>query len=214
VGEAWNKGWEKASGDILGWLGSDDMYESGAISEVVKFFKENPDVYFLVGKCNLIDDRGKKISTVGLRNYDIKKVFRSGINPIPASSAFYRTEVIKKVGFLNPDIQICDFDYWIRVSNVFRIYPLDRVFSSFRIHTSSATGLAGSYSKYAKEMHRLIKHHYNKGFSFSWVIGYLLSVIIDMMRSFLGPSILYYKFLYSLKKIWLTINPFINTRQN
>ena len=42
--EAINKGLSRASGEIVAWLNSDDMYLPGAISAAVKAFAANPEV--------------------------------------------------------------------------------------------------------------------------------------------------------------------------
>ena len=41
--DAVNKGWRMASGNILGWLNSDDLYEPGALKTVGRFFSNRPD---------------------------------------------------------------------------------------------------------------------------------------------------------------------------
>ncbi len=40
--DAINKGFRKASGEIIAWLNSDDLYLPGAISSAVELFQENP----------------------------------------------------------------------------------------------------------------------------------------------------------------------------
>ncbi|HNA90049.1 MAG TPA: glycosyltransferase, partial [Anaerolineales bacterium] len=42
--DAINKGFNRAKGDILAWLNSDDTYNPKAIGEAVKFLIEHPDV--------------------------------------------------------------------------------------------------------------------------------------------------------------------------
>src|SRR5712664_4752807 len=44
-----NKGWERATGDILTWLNSDDTFLPGAVSAAVKYFAEHPDVGIVFG---------------------------------------------------------------------------------------------------------------------------------------------------------------------
>jgi glycosyltransferase involved in cell wall biosynthesis len=49
--EAINKGFEKATGEIITWLNSDDLYEKDALLTIGKMFAESPDVDFIFGDC-------------------------------------------------------------------------------------------------------------------------------------------------------------------
>ena len=44
-----NKGFERATGDIFGWLNSDDWYHPGALRSVAAAFAANPDAGAVVG---------------------------------------------------------------------------------------------------------------------------------------------------------------------
>lgn len=202
--DAWNKGWRLSKGEILGWLGGDDFYEPGAIATVVEFFKSNLDAYFVFGRCNLIDDRNRKILTVGTNDFDLDTVLSSCTSVIPNPSAFYKQEVIKKIGQLRTDINCCDFDYWIRVGKIYKIYHMNEVLSSFRIHKNSTSGSKNSYRIYAKERYQLVKQ-YGGGFSLNGLIGYLISFIMDMFKHVFGSPLIYYRITYSLKNLLITI---------
>ena len=55
---ALNKGFARASGDVMSWLCSDDRFEPGAMSVVAEaILKHRPDL--VVGGCRLIDEMGK-----------------------------------------------------------------------------------------------------------------------------------------------------------
>jgi glycosyltransferase involved in cell wall biosynthesis len=202
--DAWNKGWKISKGEILGWLGGDDIYEQGAISTVVEFFKSNLDAYFVFGKCNLIDNKGRKILVIGLKDFDIDRTLRTCTNPIPTPAAFYKREVIQKAGFLNTDVHCCDFDYWIRVGKIYKLYRVNEVLSSFRIHKSSTSGAKNSYRTYAGERYRLVKK-YGGGFSLSCLIGCLIAFIMDMLKHVFGSQLIYYRFTYTFKNLLLSI---------
>lgn len=198
--DAWNKGWDLSRGEIIGWLGADDFYASAALGHVVEFFRLNPDAYFVYGKCLTIDNKGQRIAVMGQTNIDIDRALHRGINPIPATSAFYKREVIEQIGKLRTDINICDFDYWIRVGKRYKLYHLDEVLSSFRIHRGSTTGCANYYKRYAKERLLLMKEH-GKGFSLMWLAGYVLSYIVVLLRDQFGDSSIVYSMVYLIKRI-------------
>ncbi len=58
---ALNKGFAKATGDIFGWLNSDDVYMPGAFSHVVKKFEEYPDKKVVYGNWCELDEEDNKL---------------------------------------------------------------------------------------------------------------------------------------------------------
>ena len=57
--EAINKGWKKATGEILAWLNSDDLLYPRALNQVSATFNEHPEVDILYGDCDCVDQDGK-----------------------------------------------------------------------------------------------------------------------------------------------------------
>lgn len=119
--EAWNKGWEVANGDIFGFLGADDLLIPGAILTVIEFFKSNPDAYFVYGGCNYIDEENKVTRKYPAQDFDLDTLINYA-NYIPTTSAFYRRELVQRIGPMDTTIHLCDIDYWIRAGKLFRIY--------------------------------------------------------------------------------------------
>src|SRR5262245_40759296 len=58
-----NKGFSRATGEILAWLNSDDTYEPHAIRTVVRHMMATGAVV-TYGNCNLIDETGARTSVV------------------------------------------------------------------------------------------------------------------------------------------------------
>ena len=56
-----NKGLRMATGDIVAFLNSDDVYTEGTLDKVVTYFKENTDCMWLTGYCRIIDENNKEI---------------------------------------------------------------------------------------------------------------------------------------------------------
>src|SRR6516165_8828702 len=67
-----NKGFAKASGQILAWLNSDDTYESGVFAEVAKMFERHPEADVISGRCRIWsgDARDRLIAPSPLRCFD------------------------------------------------------------------------------------------------------------------------------------------------
>ena len=185
VGEAWNKGLRMANGQIFGWLGSDDISEPRAIQTVVDFFKDNPDAYFVFGDCHYINEAGEVIRKSKTMDFNLKEMINDA-NCIPCSSAFYRREVIDRVGWVASFIGD-DRDYWIRIGKVFPIHRIERVLSSFRVHEGSAT--TGSSVK-VRRMHMredyLTTRRHGGGIFSRYCRRYYWFIIVEGLRPVLG----------------------------
>lgn len=185
TGEAWNKGLRMAKGEIFGELGSDDMYQPDAIQKVVDFFKANPDAYFVFGGCNYINGQGEVIGEVQTKEFDLEEIIKVGCY-VPTPSSFYRREVVERVGFY--DTLGNDLDYLIRVGKVFKIYRIEDVLSSFRIHEGSATrGIRKEIRKMWLREDCLVSRRYGGGFFSGYCKRYYRYLIIEALRPVLGP---------------------------
>ncbi len=58
--DALNKGFSHATGEILAWLNSDDIYFPGAVSDAVSVLMEQPNVGMVYGDADLIDDSARR----------------------------------------------------------------------------------------------------------------------------------------------------------
>src|SRR5690348_14672359 len=57
--DAINKGFNRANGEILAWLNSDDTYHPQAVAEAVKYLIEHPEVGMVYADCNFIDEQDR-----------------------------------------------------------------------------------------------------------------------------------------------------------
>ncbi len=53
---ALNQGLARATGDVIGWLNSDDLYTDGTLARVGRYFAEHPDIMLLHGDCLMVDE--------------------------------------------------------------------------------------------------------------------------------------------------------------
>ncbi len=155
---AWNKGWKIARGEVLGWLGADDYYEPDTAMIINNFFNNNPNACFVFGRCNTIDETGKRIYAYPQQRYSLDSLINDG-NIIPAPSAFYRKKVIRKIGDLDVGMNAADYDYWIRVGKQFEIYQMDRVLSHFRVHKGSTSGSTNADYMFRRQDFRISRRH-------------------------------------------------------
>jgi len=182
--DAWNKGLLLSKGDILGWLGSDDTYTPDALRTVVEFFTLNPDASFVFGICDVIDQNDQLMGQSGTEDFDLEEMLDYGCR-VPTCSAFYKREVIAQVGLLDTSFLPGDFDYWIRVGKVFRLYRIEKVLSKFRIHPGSISGSKGIERKYAYIMYKTSRRHGGRIFSRHFK-RYRIMPVVEFLRPVFG----------------------------
>ena len=113
-GDAVNKGFARARGEILGWLNSDDTYEPIAVSTVVRYFQEHPDVVMVYGDAYHMDKKGRVTTQYPTEPFSLKRLWRFSFLCQPA--VFIRSEVFREVGPLDISLQVAmDYDYWCRI---------------------------------------------------------------------------------------------------
>ena len=140
--DAINKGLKKASGHIISWLNSDDLYAEGALAIVAAEFDRQP-FDWLVGRCeNIAADDTPIRSRVAaykdfyLRRYSFRRLIRENFIAQPA--VFWRREFGQS---LDPSLHYTmDYDLWLRMAMAAPPRVVDRVLARFRIHAGSKSG--------------------------------------------------------------------------
>ena len=127
-------GFALASGDILGWLNSDDVYEPSTLSEVARYFEQNPSVRFVFGDATWIDPAGRVLR----RKREMpfwKWVWLRTYNYIPQPSAFWRRDLYEEVGGLDRSFDLAmDTDLFARFSDRTKPAHVPRLWSRMRAH--------------------------------------------------------------------------------
>src|SRR5262245_16828402 len=129
-----NKGWQRACGEILAWLNSDDTYNPGALRCAVEALRDNPAVGMVYSDMNYIDASSKIIYRLRSQPYEFHKLLLD--NYVTQSTAFVRREVLDAVGFLDESFNlIMDHELWLRVGRTNAVaYLPGAVLANLRIY--------------------------------------------------------------------------------
>lgn len=134
-----NKGFQKATGEIVAWLNSDDFYTPGALFSVAKAFLEKPNADVIYGNIKTVGVKTLKFPNICLNKYSRKRLFYSNYIPQPAS--FISINALRKVKFLDERFDyIMDYDLWMRLGKenvIFHYIP--KTLAYFRFHRNSKT---------------------------------------------------------------------------
>jgi len=142
--DAINKGFSRTSGQILGWLNSDDEYAAGALRTVGEFFAANPDVGLVYGDANFIDARGKTLAACAhIEPFDRRRLLYY-CDYIVQPAAFFRRSLFQAVGGLDDSLHwAMDYDFWLKASVVARFQYIPQVLAKYRWLQTSKTGIGG-----------------------------------------------------------------------
>ena len=163
--DAINKGFARAQGHILAWLNSDDTYEPGAISAAVRYLQAHPEVGMVYGDCNFINETGRVIGRFGSAQTDYH-LLRQGYAHIPQQTMFFRADLWKQVGPLDPSFYFAmDYDLWTRLAARAELKYVPQTWANFRLHTTGKTIMADD-----RCWPEMIRVHYRDGGSFFSVI--------------------------------------------
>ena len=143
LADAVNKGLARASGEIVGWLNSDDMYRPGTLRTVSGYFSDHPDCQWLYGKCRIIDDKDHEIyrSVTRYKNIMLKDFRYDRLlteNFISQPAVFFRKALAEEAGKLRTDLRFAmDYDLWLRFGKKYPARVIPEYLSDFRRHRDS-----------------------------------------------------------------------------
>ena len=120
--DAINKGFGRTSGQVLGWVNSDDTLAPHALQTVGDFFAKNPDIGIMYGDADFIDGEGEFIGHCQhIEPFDRRRLLHYS-DFIVQPAAFFRREVFEAVGGLDASLNwAMDYDFWLKASAKARV---------------------------------------------------------------------------------------------
>ena len=154
-----NKGFRMASGEIVAWLNSDDVYLPGALQNVGRYFAQHDSVMMVYGEGYMIDadDEIKSRFPFTEPKFDLWKLIYYG-DYILQQSSFYRRAVFDSIDMLDESLHYTmDWDLFIRIGKRFRIDYIPEYIGSIREHGEAKTSTGGGAR--FREIRRLLRIH-------------------------------------------------------
>jgi len=139
--QALNKGFRQATGDIIGWLNSDDRYRPGCFEIAARIFSENPDVDVIYGDYTFIDESGNHLRVRREIAFNRLVLLHHHMNYIPTTATFFRRRIFDDGNWLDESLHYAmDHEFYLRLARKgYRIKHVPAVLADFRIHTASKT---------------------------------------------------------------------------
>jgi glycosyltransferase involved in cell wall biosynthesis len=133
--DAINKGFLRASGDLVGWLNADDYYLPGGLEAIARAAQQHPEADVIHGDCVFVDSSGRIVRSKVEHDFDRAILLYFGCY-IPSTATFFRRRVIESGLLLDCDYRVCmDFEYFARLAHAgFKFHYVPHFIAAFRWH--------------------------------------------------------------------------------
>jgi glycosyltransferase involved in cell wall biosynthesis len=153
--DAINKGFKKATGEIITWINSDDILMPGSLNLVANIFSQLPKVHWISGIPTVINDEGL-IVHVGHKRAFIKKFLESGfyhgagLGFIMQEGTFWRRKLWDKAGGKVKRLNYgFDYELWKKFAQHAELTAVYTSLAAFRLNPERKTK---KLTKYYKEI--------------------------------------------------------------
>jgi len=152
-----NKGLQRATGDIVTWLNSDDVLLPGALEIVDGYFHEN-DAALIHGRTIVFGDIKQEIEK-GAQAEELKHKYLAYI-PFPQPSSFFKRSILDEIGYLDEELHYgMDYDLLARIALNYPILSIPDVLSKYRYHDEgkSIAGIKELAEDWARVFSRVLR---------------------------------------------------------
>jgi len=205
---ALNKGFHMATGEIIGWINSDDGYCAGALPEVARCF-EDPSVMVVYGDGIEVDAGGNEIRSIiscGISARELIEYWKWEYEYIQASF-FFRKTVFHAVGYLDEDLfYTMDHEFLIRLIRRYDFRYLPTPLAFYRMHALSKTGATHEsiIPAYIWELHKVSMRYWGTPVQLKYYgcwISFLGAILFSLVKNiFFVPGSKSRAFLLQLRR--------------
>jgi hypothetical protein len=165
-----NKGLRLATGEIIGWLNSDDTYYPGALSDAAQAIDPAAGVFIAMGRCVYIDEEGNPTGAEHPSEFvsheRVVAIWKGYTIPNPA--VFFHRRVYEECGGLDENLYFAlDYDLFCRYTSRFTIRTVDRRWATYRLHCSAKTSELSQGELLEKSL-QVSRRYWGDPGSFKW----------------------------------------------
>jgi hypothetical protein len=140
---ALNKGFQRAKGEILGWINSDDVLLPGAVSKAVEAFAKDPGLGMVYGEGFILEQDGSvRCRFPYSEPFDLWRLICYW-DSILQQSVYMRKTALEAIGWIDESIHWgMDWDVFIRMAKNFPVQRIEAEMGAIRDYsdTKAATG--------------------------------------------------------------------------
>jgi glycosyltransferase involved in cell wall biosynthesis len=134
-----NKGFERAKGELLGWLNGDDEYVSEAVNRAVEHLLAHPKLDAVFGGMDITDETGLVRREYRPAEFSWRRYLYLG-DYITTPTIIFRRRLLECGGPLDESyVDAADYDFFLRVFRNARVERRAEALVRFRYHPDSKT---------------------------------------------------------------------------
>lgn len=135
-----NKGIQKASGEILFWLNSDDLCLPHSFYKVAQAFHSSPMPSLVIGQAQIINADGQITGELNSQFTSWEDLLTNPRNVIRQVSTFFSRRLFSELGLIDEGLHIAmDTELLIRFTQFFKPLILDDYLTAYRKHAGAKT---------------------------------------------------------------------------
>lgn len=152
-----NRGFARATGDIYGFINSDDYLLPEALKSVTQFFSKHGSNVFVTGQGYTENEHGARTPIHPNRLTTSNMLHRSGV--VFQQSTFFPAELYKKAGGFNDQNRTCwDYELFLRFLLQGATHQvIEQELAVFRLYQGSISGSGRLEERYYKELDQLFE---------------------------------------------------------
>ncbi|MDY6923971.1 MAG: glycosyltransferase family 2 protein [Pseudomonadota bacterium] len=178
--DAYNKGLARATGDVIGFLNSDDFYASDTVLAEVMAAFEDPEVDAVYGDLTYVDpvDTGV-IERVWRSRPPTRANIARGFHPAHPT-LFLRRRVYDRAGVFNLDYRLAgDVEYMMRIFHTLDLKAVHLPGIMVRMRSGGATG--GDFASLMRQNREVRRAQHALGIRYP-VVGFALHKVVDRVQ--------------------------------
>lgn len=131
--DAINKGFAGTSGEIMGWVNSDDILLPGSLNAIGELFAKYPEVQWITGHPSALYPDGRW-QLQALPNWSRIRFLNGNYRWVQQESTFWRRSLWERAGgYVSTDIELAvDLELWTRFFRHAELYTYDLPLATFR----------------------------------------------------------------------------------
>ncbi len=160
--DALRRGFERATGEVLAWLNSDDVYLPGALRQAVAVLRDTPEAVMVFGDADQIGRAGEPLGPARQVGPVSRESLLKDNNAIAQPAAFFRRAAYEAAGGLETALHwAMDYDLWIRLSAMGPLAYTPSRLAQMRLYPEAKTG-RGDQAMF-REILEVVRRHGGDG---------------------------------------------------